>query len=110
MQALVSVYIQILNFYRAAHQMLTREGTKLAVKMVLETDRLPNIIQEFLRHADVLRKLIEKATWEVVEDIKLMLYDHDSKYLTFQTWYMYSQFLIRRMARWRQDTLTGTNS
>lgn len=49
------------------------------MKMVLETDRLPNVVQDFLKYADILRKLIEKATLEVVEDIKTMLYDHDSK-------------------------------
>lgn len=47
--------------------------------MVLETDRLPNIIQDFLVRAEVLRKLIEKSTWEIVEDIKSMLYDRESK-------------------------------
>jgi hypothetical protein len=50
------------------------------MKMVLETDRLPNIVQDFLRHADILRKLVEKATWEIVEDIKVMLYDRESKF------------------------------
>ncbi|KAF2267298.1 hypothetical protein CC78DRAFT_490454 [Lojkania enalia] len=76
-KALVSVYQQILEFYKAAHEILTRRGRKLAIKMILETDRLPNIIQDFLKHADTLRKLIEKATWEIVEDIKTMLYDRE---------------------------------
>lgn len=49
------------------------------MKMVLETDRLPNIVQEFLARAETLRKLIEKSTWEIVEDIKSMLYDRESK-------------------------------
>lgn len=56
-----------------------QRGRKLAIKMVLETDRLPNIIQDFLVRAEVLRKLIEKSTWEIVEDIKSMLYDRESK-------------------------------
>ncbi|ETI26828.1 hypothetical protein G647_10274 [Cladophialophora carrionii CBS 160.54] len=46
--------------------------------MVLKTDRLPDIVQDFLRHADTLWKLVGKATWEVVEDIKAMLYDTES--------------------------------
>jgi hypothetical protein len=75
----VSVYREILEFYKAAHEILTERGRKLAMKMILETDRLPNIIHDFLRHADTLRKLIEKATWDIVEDIKGMLYDHESK-------------------------------
>ena len=49
------------------------------MKMILENDRLPNIVQDFLKHAGVLRKLVQKATWEVVEDIKAMLYDRESK-------------------------------
>lgn len=51
------------------------------MKMVLETDRLPNIVQEFLKHADTLQKLISKSTLEIVEDIKSMLYDRESKSL-----------------------------
>lgn len=49
------------------------------VKMVLETDRLPSIVQEFLKHANNLAKLVQKATWEIVEDIKSMLYDRESE-------------------------------
>lgn len=74
------MYREILEFYKVAHEILTRRGGKLAMKMILETDRLPNIIQDFLRHADTLRKLIEKATWEIVEDMKAMLYDSESKF------------------------------
>jgi hypothetical protein len=75
----VSVYQKILEFYKVAHEILTRKGAKLVMKMVLETDRLPNVVEDFLRHADTLQKLIEKATWEIVEDIKAMLYDSESK-------------------------------
>ena len=77
----MSVYQKILEFYKVAHEILTRRGVKLVMKMILETDRLPNIVQDFLKHADNLRKLVEKATWEVVEDIKVMLYDSESKFL-----------------------------
>ena len=49
------------------------------IKMILENDRLPNIVQDFLRHAETLRKVVQKATWEIVEDIKAMLYDRESK-------------------------------
>jgi hypothetical protein len=77
----VSVYREIIEFYRAAHEILTRRGRRLAMRMILDTDRLPNIIHDFMRHADVLRKLIEKAIWEIVEDIKAMLYDRESESL-----------------------------
>lgn len=77
----MSVYQKILEFYKVAHEILTRRGVKLVMKMILETDRLPNIVQDFLKHADILRKLVEKATWEVVEDVRAMLYDSESKFL-----------------------------
>lgn len=48
--------------------------------MVLETGRLPNIVQGFLKHSNDLQKILEKATLEIVEDIKVMLYDHESKF------------------------------
>jgi hypothetical protein len=51
--------------------------TKLIIKMVLETDRLPSIVSEFLPYSDTLRNLIQKATWEIMEDIKSMLYDYE---------------------------------
>ncbi|KAL1794606.1 hypothetical protein ACET3X_006422 [Alternaria dauci] len=76
-KALVSVYREILEFYIAAHGILSERGRKLAIKMILETDRLPSIVRSFLEQAEKLRKLIEKATWEIVEDIKTMLFDRE---------------------------------
>ena len=78
MQALVLVYQNLLEFYSAAFEILSRKGVKLVMKIVLEDGRLPGIVDDFLRHADYLRKLVGKATWEIVEDIKAMLYDHES--------------------------------
>jgi hypothetical protein len=69
----------MLEFYKVAYEMLSRKGAKLVIKMVLETDRLPSIVSEFLRYSDTLRNLIQKATWEIMEDIKSMLYDYESK-------------------------------
>lgn len=73
------VYQKMLEFYKVAYEMLSRKGAKLIIKMVLETDRLPSIVSEFLRYSDTLRNLIQKATWEIMEDIKSMLYDYESK-------------------------------
>ena len=75
----MQVYRQILEFYKVAFEILTKKGAKLVMKLVLETDRLPGIVQEFLRHARNLGKLVQNATWEIVEDIKSMLYDRESK-------------------------------
>lgn len=51
------------------------------MRVVLQDGGLPEIVQDFLRHADLLRKLVQKATWEIFEDIKAMLYDRESMYL-----------------------------
>jgi hypothetical protein len=69
----------MLKFYQAALEILSKQGAKLMLKMALETHHLPQLVQDFLRHADVLRKLVQKATWEIVEDIKAMLYDRESE-------------------------------
>jgi hypothetical protein len=80
LQALVLVYQKLLEFYIAAFEILSRKGAKLVMKMILENDRLPNIVKEFSKYAENLRKLVQKATWEIVEDIKAMLYDHESMF------------------------------
>lgn len=80
LQALVLVYQKILEFYKVALEILSKKGVKLMMQMAWETDRLPNIVQDFLKYSDNLRKLIEKATCEIVEDIKAMLYDQESKF------------------------------
>lgn len=72
------MYQKLLEFYNVAFEILTRKGAKLVLKIILENDRLPDIIKDFLKHADNLRKLVQKATWEIVEDIKSMLYDYES--------------------------------
>jgi len=77
------VYQKILDFYIAAYEILDRKGAKMVIKMVVEKDRLPEIVQDFLRQADILRKTVQKATWEIVEDIKSMLYDRESKVLKY---------------------------
>jgi hypothetical protein len=42
-------------------------------------------VDDFLRHAELLRKLVEKATWAVVEDIKATLYDNESMSVNFES-------------------------
>ncbi|POR39645.1 Vegetative incompatibility protein HET-E-1 [Tolypocladium paradoxum] len=79
-KALVLVYRKLLEFFNAAFEIISRKGAKMVMKMVLENDRLPNIVKDFLKHAENLRNLVQKATWEIVEDIKAMLYDHESMF------------------------------
>ena len=49
------------------------------MRMIMENGRLPDIVEEFLKHADNLGKIVQKATQEIVEDIREMLYDRESK-------------------------------
>lgn len=72
------MYQKLLEFYNAAFRILTRKGAKIVLRVVLQDGRLSEIIQDFSRHAGLLRKLVQKATWEIVEDIKAMLYDRES--------------------------------
>ena len=74
------MYQKLLEFYVVSFEILTRKGVKLVMKIILENDRLPNIVSDFLKHADNLRKIVQKATWEIVEDIRTMLYDHQSMF------------------------------
>ena len=76
------VYKKILEFYKVAYHTLTRKGSRLVMRIVLENSRLPVVVQDFLKEAENLRKLIEKATWEIVQDIKDMLYDQESQFPT----------------------------
>ena len=80
-QALVLVYRKLLEFYGAAFEVLTKKGAKLVMEMILENGKLPKIVEDFLKHAENLRRLVQKATWEIVEDMKIMLYDQESKFL-----------------------------
>ena len=51
----------------------------MILNMVVENERLPSIVQEFLSRSDILRKLISKAILDITDDIKKMVYDRESK-------------------------------
>jgi ankyrin repeat protein len=68
------------------------------MKMILENDRLPNIVQEVLGRAENLRKLVQNAMWEIVEDIKAMLYNDKSMFSRPKICGVYSNLSL--VARW----------
>ncbi|KJK73834.1 hypothetical protein H634G_10881 [Metarhizium anisopliae BRIP 53293] len=74
-KALVSVYQKILEFYKAAYDILTTRRAKLVLKIILENNTLPVIVQDFITRATNLRNLVHTATLEVVQDMQDMLYD-----------------------------------
>jgi hypothetical protein len=82
------VYQKILEFYNAALEILTRKGAKLVLRLVLENDRLPNIVKDFLACADTLKFIIQKATIDILDDIRNVLYAQDSKSLFIGSLYI----------------------
>ncbi|KAL4936888.1 hypothetical protein BDV06DRAFT_204043 [Aspergillus oleicola] len=73
-KALVKVYQKLLQFYKAAFEILTKRGPKLILKMVLETGQLPSIVQDFLTYANTLQATIQNATADILAEIESMLY------------------------------------
>ncbi|KAL2202401.1 hypothetical protein CC79DRAFT_1361506 [Sarocladium strictum] len=74
-KALVSVYQKLLDFYVSAHGVLMKEGARLLFAVVSDNSTLPSIVADFLKQAAHLQKVVEKATLDIVTDIKAMLYD-----------------------------------
>lgn len=73
------MYQKLLEFYNVALEILARKGMKLVMKLVSENDRLPSIVKDFLACADNLHLEIQKATMDILVDIRNMLYAQDSK-------------------------------
>jgi hypothetical protein len=84
-QALVSVYQKLLEFYVSAYDFLSKRRTRLVLAVIADTGTLPDIVKDFLKQAEHLRKLVEKATFDIVQDIKTMLYDEKSMSSCFQS-------------------------
>ncbi|KAH6646799.1 hypothetical protein BKA67DRAFT_525676 [Truncatella angustata] len=72
---LVKVYRKLLEFYHVAFEMLIKRGTKLLINLVMQDERLPDIVKEFLNHAGQLRDIVHNETLSIVQDMKVMLYD-----------------------------------
>ncbi|PSK43017.1 LON peptidase N-terminal domain and RING finger protein [Elsinoe australis] len=103
-RALVKVYQDILMFYKEARDILAKKGAKLLAKLVLDNARIPEIIEEFLGHAAMLQKVVEKATLEVLEDMRNMLYDCQSGD-NFDTQNRYHNEQLRDL---RSDLVSGS--
>lgn len=46
------------------------------MKIIKENDRLSEIVEDFLKHAQTLAKIVTKATLEIGADIQAMLRNH----------------------------------
>lgn len=72
-------YKKILEFYEAALGILNSHGTKLILNTILDNDRLPKIIEDFLDSSQLLHQVVGKANYEISADIQEMCYDRESK-------------------------------
>ncbi|KAL8760990.1 MAG: hypothetical protein Q9184_002842 [Pyrenodesmia sp. 2 TL-2023] len=75
-KALVPVYKDLLNFYIAAHKILTSKAFVLALVCDQLRQHLPTIVSAFLEHAAFLKSSIANATLDLLTDIKQLLQDN----------------------------------
>jgi hypothetical protein len=76
------VYQKVIEFYQAVCDILSRKGSRLVMKMILENDRLPSIVQDFLRCSDILHNVVQTTTLRITQDIHSMLLDEKSEGFT----------------------------
>ncbi|KAL8901698.1 MAG: hypothetical protein Q9207_005067 [Kuettlingeria erythrocarpa] len=74
-KTLVPVYKDLLDFYIAAHDILTSKAFVLALVCDQLRQRLPKIVSGFLEHAALLKSSIANATVELLTEIKKILQD-----------------------------------
>ncbi|RBR22171.1 hypothetical protein FVER53590_07379 [Fusarium verticillioides] len=74
-KALVSVYRKLIEFYAAAYQFLSKRRAKLVLAVVSDTGTLPTLVQDISKEVENLRKVVEKATLDIAQDIKTMMCD-----------------------------------
>ncbi|UKZ60423.1 uncharacterized protein TrAtP1_001703 [Trichoderma atroviride] len=78
MQALVSVYQKLLEFFVSAYGLLMTRGAILVLAVISNADTLPDIAKDFLKQAEHLQKIVDKAILDIFQDIKALLYDEKS--------------------------------
>ena len=79
----MSVYEKLLEFYVSAYELLSKRRTRLVLAVISDTGKLPDIVKDFLTQAEHLRNIVAKATFDILQDIKFMLYDERSMYSDF---------------------------
>ncbi|KAF4955318.1 hypothetical protein FGADI_4624 [Fusarium gaditjirri] len=74
-RALVSVYQKLIEFYAAAYEFLSKRRAKLVLAVISDTGALPTLVQDISKEVENLRKIVEKATLDITQDIKTMMCD-----------------------------------
>lgn len=73
------VYKDLLLFYHAVLQVLTKKSVALAMMSEQLNERVPPVVEDFLHHSDQLRQHISNATSEVVKNIEKYFIEAMSK-------------------------------
>ncbi|KAI1862941.1 hypothetical protein JX265_008987 [Neoarthrinium moseri] len=73
--ALVLVYTNLLDFYVAAFETLTASDFKFVKGVIVENQRMPGLVSEFLDHVKQLKSHIGNATLRVVQELKDLIKD-----------------------------------
>jgi hypothetical protein len=90
------VYRKILEFYQAVCEILARKGMRLVIKMVLESDRLPSIVQDIMKCSDILHNLVQTTTLRILQDIEdRFIHEQGISFLLYLiilglTWYQFA--------------------
>lgn len=71
---------KILEFYKAACDILTRKGAKLITTITFKNARFTDIVQDFLRYAESLHKIVQVVIADILGEINHMVCDNHSKF------------------------------
>lgn len=74
------VYQKLLEFYQAAYNIVTKKGFALVLRTMIASERLPQIVNEFLKQTEFLQKVIGAATAQILKDVEDMVYEQQSTY------------------------------
>ncbi|TQV91103.1 wd-repeat protein [Cordyceps javanica] len=74
-EALVYVYKDLFLFYYAVFHVLTKKYVSLAWISEQFNERIPPVVQDFLKHASLLHQHINNATTKVIKSIEASLLD-----------------------------------
>lgn len=97
--------MKVLEFCNVALNVLTRKGAGLLLKLLQEKERLPEIVQDFLKHADALGRLVTNATLEIAADIRDILtqFESESNALTHVRDFAYHTTVYQWLGRDKMD-------
>ena len=74
----MDVYKDLLLFYYAVVHVLTRKSVALAWISEQFNERIPPVVQDFLKHASLLYQHIDNATTKIIKSIESLLIDSKS--------------------------------